>query len=64
MIALRGIVYDPPAAALPHVAIVFREDGSVLRAEAVPSYDAGEKLLAAIMDQSNAAEGKERFAIG
>jgi hypothetical protein len=39
----------PPADGLPHLAVVFREDGSVLQAEAVPSYAAGETLLAAVM---------------
>jgi len=64
MTVLRGVVYEPPAADLPRLAVVFHEDGSVLRAEAVPSYDAGEKLLAAIMESSGAAEGTEKFAIG
>jgi hypothetical protein len=47
----RGVVYEPPADDLPHIAVVFHEDGSVLQAEAVPSYDAGEKLLATVMDK-------------
>jgi hypothetical protein len=41
----HGIVYDPPAPNLPHLAVVFHENGDVWVAHAVPTPEAGEKVI-------------------
>ena len=56
----RGVVYEPPADDLPHIAVVFHGDGTVLPADAVASYDAGEKLLAMVMDKLTVSQPSMR----
>lgn len=51
MTGIRGAVYDPPRAGLPFVAVVFRPDGEVLVARAVPSAEAGESLIAHVFEE-------------
>lgn len=42
---MKGVVYDPPAAGLPYLAVVLHKD-EVVVARAVPSVAAGEALIA------------------
>ena len=55
MARIGGVVYDPPAAGFPFLAVVFKPDGEVLVARAVSSRDAGEALLMTVL-----AEAEER----
>ena len=41
----HGIVYEPPAPHLPYLAVIFHENGDVLVAHAVPTPEAGEKVI-------------------
>jgi hypothetical protein len=47
---MKGVVYDPPRLGLPHLAVVFKPDGSVLTAEAVSSVAQGEALIAHVFN--------------
>jgi hypothetical protein len=40
-----GIVYDPPTPDLPYIAVIFRPGGEILSARAVPSAEAGRRLI-------------------
>jgi hypothetical protein len=52
----NAVVYAPPTAGFPYLAVLFWRDGSVLRAEPRSSNEEGEKLIAAI------AKGFEQIA--
>jgi hypothetical protein len=56
---VHAIVYDPPAADLPHLAVVFL-DGEVLAARAAPSFEAGERFLAKMMSEFAAKIKEDR----
>ena len=45
---MHGVVYDPPAAGLPFLAVVLDNNGEVVVARAVPSARAGEALIASV----------------
>jgi hypothetical protein len=44
---MDGVVYDPPASGLPHLAVVLHNN-EVVVARAVPSVAAGEALIASV----------------
>lgn len=46
-----GVVYDPPRADLPHLAVIFKPDGEVLQATVVRSVSEGENLIASVLEQ-------------
>jgi len=48
---LTAAVYDPPAAGLPHIAVLFDPDGEVIAIRPVESIDAGEAALASLVEQ-------------
>ncbi len=50
---LNGIVYDPPAAGFPYVAVVFKPDGEVLVARSVATREAGEAIIATSLAEFN-----------
>ena len=50
MAGIRAAVYDPPGARMPYVAVIIGTDGRVLMAEAVPSRERGERILADILN--------------
>ena len=43
---MRAIIYPPPEAGLPYLAIVFHTDGSVAMAKAFNARDGAERYLA------------------
>jgi len=45
MAFITSVVYAPPTAELPHLAVVFHPDGEVLIARRVSSQEAGERLI-------------------
>ena len=47
MAKISGVVYDPPTAGLPHIAVVLHE-GEVLTARACPSIAEAERFLSGI----------------
>jgi hypothetical protein len=48
---LTAIVYDPPAAGLPHMAVLLDADGSVVAVRPVDSIDEGEAALARLLSE-------------
>jgi hypothetical protein len=54
MAYISGVVYDPPKAGLPHVAVLLH-DGEVLAARAFNSIAAGEAFIAKIKATSASA---------
>ncbi|BEP93273.1 hypothetical protein GmRootA79_16570 [Acidovorax sp. A79] len=42
---MNGVVYDPPRAGLPYLAVVLDNNGEVVVARSVPSVAAGEALI-------------------
>lgn len=59
MAYLSGVVYDPPSAAFPYLAVIFRPEGEVLVARAVPSRESGETLIADVMAEFQATIERE-----
>ena len=52
---MHGVVYDPPRAGLPYLAVVFGNDGEVVVARSVRSVADGESLIAQVFqDFANA----------
>jgi hypothetical protein len=49
-----GAVYSPPRSGLPFVAIAFLK-GTALKAVSVPSVEAGEQMIATILDAYSTA---------
>jgi hypothetical protein len=42
---MNGAVYDPPRSGLPHVAVIFDDDGTVVTAQECFSVQDGESLI-------------------
>ncbi|WP_186083614.1 hypothetical protein [Burkholderia gladioli] len=49
MAYIQGAVYEPPSPNLPYVAVIIGPDGEVLTSRVVPSIEAGEQLIAAVL---------------
>lgn len=56
---LSAVVYDPPKAGFPFLAVIFDTSGEVLGARAVPDPAAGEAFLAEIMKKFAREHGLE-----
>lgn len=54
---MNGVVYDPPAAGLPYIAVVLH-DGEVVVARAVSSVEIGEALIAEVFQSFADAKAK------
>lgn len=54
---MNGVVYDPPRAGLPFLAVVLDNKGEVVVARSVPSVQAGESLIQQVMTEFAAAHG-------
>lgn len=54
---MKGVVYDPPSAGLPYLAVVLH-DNEVVVAKAVPSVAAGEALIASVFQSFQDAKAK------
>ncbi|HFH3085729.1 TPA: hypothetical protein ACGJRU_005176 [Pseudomonas aeruginosa] len=54
---MHGVVYDPPAAGLPYLAVVLH-DGEVVVARSVSSVEAGEALIAKVFNDFVVAKQK------
>lgn len=59
MSGITGVVYDPPKAGFPPLAVVFH-DGKVIGAEPVPNVQTGEAFMKAVLEQfaADLAAGK------
>ncbi len=53
---MHGVVYDPPGAGLPYLAVVLDNNGEVVVARSVPSVAAGESLIATVFAEFAAAK--------
>ena len=60
MAGIRAAVYDPPGPGMPYVAVIIGTDGRVLMAEAVPSRERGERILADILNDFAQKAREER----
>lgn len=56
---LTGIVYEPPAAGVPHIAALFDSYGTLLAAKAYPTYDEAFRRLEAFLQTINKLKGDE-----
>lgn len=54
---MKGVVYDPPAAGLPYIAVVLH-DGEVVVSRAVSSIAAGEALIAKVFQDFASAKAR------
>lgn len=57
MAHISGVVYDPPKNGFPYLAVIFKPDGEVLVARAVPSLQAGEQLIASTLNEFASSTG-------
>ena len=55
---MHGVVYDPPKAGLPYLAVVLDNNGEVVVARSVPSVEAGELLISGVFNQFIDAKNK------
>lgn len=54
---MKGVVYDPPAAGLPYLAVVLNK-GEVVVAKSVSSVAAGEALIAKVFSDFASAKAQ------
>lgn len=57
---MKGVVYDPPAAGLPYLAVVLH-NSEVVVSKAVPSVAAGEALIASVFQSFADAKARGEF---
>ncbi|WP_295460744.1 hypothetical protein [uncultured Pseudomonas sp.] len=57
---MKGVVYDPPGAGLPYLAVVLHNN-EVVVARAVSSVAAGEALIAKVFEDFAAAKARGEF---
>jgi hypothetical protein len=55
---MNGVVYDPPKAGLPYLAVVLDNSGKVIVADSVRSVAEGEALIASVFNAFVEAKNK------
>ncbi len=60
MAYMSAVVYDPPRAGFPYLAVIFQPDGEVLVARSTKTLEQGEALIAKVMAEFQAKIDTER----